>query len=438
MLKPNILMAILYCHCVIRFAKVSSLKNTYSNLPRAVSQNMAKNSRVSYLVHRSSPASNGFSKVSAMMAKALFTLVLLLATLWVGLIFWVHLEDHLILRAGVLILLAVLGMITLKVSLSQDKHWQKWLLGYGSLWLIIAVWYVWLPPKQDRPWMAEVSQVLQFSRSQSNPNLITLHNVRNFDWARAGGAEELIQPTQPYYYKAVEKSGQDVVVKERWSERTIDLNMLDGVDIINSYWMGEQIGHTLLSFRFKDERPLTFSIEIRKEQEETFSAFGGFVKQFEMAIVASEERDIVYTRSNVRGEQVYIFPIEGLSQQQIQHLFLAYLQQVEQLQKAPKWYNTLLRNCTTVIFDMVRAIDPDDFPWDYRILMSGYVPNYLYDQGVLPDQINGRPLNWGIEQWYTNAHINPKVADFSFEDNQHPSAFSRQIRQGLPQPGETP
>ena len=428
-------MSILYCPCVVLFAKLYRLKYTYPNKAFGAVIIMSKNSTLSNKNNTlSTHSSSSAKKAAVIIAKGLFSLVLLIAALWAGLIFWVHLVDYPILRSIAITLIVAFSLVTLKSSLSQNLHWQRWLAGFVLSWMLLAAWFAWLPPKQDRPWMLEVGQVLQFTQSQSNPNLIALHNVRNFDWERATGAEKLVQPTQPYYYKAVEKGGQDVVVKERWSERTVDLSKLSGVDIINSYWMGEQIGHTLLSFRFEDERPLSFSIEIRKEEDESFSAFGGFVKQFEMAVVASEERDIVYTRSNVRGEQVYMFPIQGLSQPQVQQLFRAYLQQAEQLQQAPKWYNTLIRNCTTVIFDMVRAIDATDFPWDYRILMSGYVPDYLYDQGLLPEQLNGKAHQWDIKQWYINAHINPKVANFSFEDNQNPDAYPEKVRQGLPQP----
>lgn len=432
-------MSILYCPCVVLFAKLYRLKYTYPNKAFGAVIIMSKNSTLSNKNNTlSTHSSSSAKKAAIIIAKGLFSLVLLIAALWAGLIFWVHLVDYPILRSIAITLIVAFSLVTLKSSLSQNLHWQRWLAGFVLSWMLLAAWFAWLPPKQDRPWMLEVGQVLQFTQSQSNPNLITLHNVRNFDWERATGAEKLVQPTQPYYYKAVEKGGQDVVVKERWSERTVDLSKLSGVDIINSYWMGEQIGHTLLSFRFEDERPLSFSIEIRKEEDESFSAFGGFVKQFEMAVVASEERDIVYTRSNVRGEQVYMFPIQGLSQPQVQQLFRAYLQQAEQLQQAPKWYNTLIRNCTTVIFDMVRAIDATDFPWDYRILMSGYVPDYLYDQGLLPEQLNGKAHQWDIKQWYINAHINPKVANFSFEDNQNPDAYPEKVRQGLPQPKLVP
>ncbi|PNK60573.1 DUF4105 domain-containing protein [Psychrobacter sp. FDAARGOS_221] len=379
----------------------------------------------------------GLGRVLSGVLKWACYLCVLLAILWAGLVLWVHLNNIPWLRALVLVVVSA-GVLTAVICyVRRGQHWQKWIGGVALGWLALAAWYVWLPAKQDRNWMPEVSKVVQFSQDASNTNVITLHNVRDFDWVRAEGSETLVQPTKPYYKKAVKKSDQDQVAQERWVERTVDLDQLTGVDIINSYWMGEQIGHTLLSFRFADQRPLSFSIEIRKEVGESFSTFGGFVKQFEMAVVAAEERDIVYTRSNVRGEQVYMFPVEGMPQQQLKSLFMAYLNQISELQQEATWYNTLLRNCTTVIFDMARNIDSELFPWDYRILLSGYVPNYLSDQGLLPNQ-EGANQNWDMSQWYVNAHINPKVADFSHADNQDPEAFSKQVRQGLPLPNPKP
>ena len=127
------------------------------------------------------------------------------------------------------------------------------------------------------------------------------------------------------------------MVQERWISRTENLNDLVGIDVINSYWMGRPIAHTLISFRFADAEPVTFSFEIRKEEGEDFSTLGGFVRQFELALIASTERDIVYTRSNVRGEQVYVFPIAGVSQAEMQALFLQYLKQADKLQQEPTW-----------------------------------------------------------------------------------------------------
>ncbi|REM09644.1 DUF4105 domain-containing protein, partial [Mycobacterium tuberculosis] len=81
---------------------------------------------------------------------------------------------------------------------------------------------------------------------------------------------------------------------------------LRSADLILSYWMGPAIAHTLISFGFDDGRYLVFSLEIRKERGESFSALGGFFRKFEMTLVASEETDIVRTRTNARGEDVYL------------------------------------------------------------------------------------------------------------------------------------
>jgi hypothetical protein len=68
--------------------------------------------------------------------------------------------------------------------------------------------------------------------------------------------------------------------------------------------MGEAIAHTIISFGFADGQRLAFSIETRKERHEGFSSVAGFFKQFELAIVAADERDVIRVRSNVRGEDV--------------------------------------------------------------------------------------------------------------------------------------
>lgn len=187
--------------------------------------------------------------------------------------------------------------------------------------------------------------------------------------------------------------------------------------------MGPKIAHTLVSFDFANQKPLTFSIEIRKEKNEEFSAIGGFFRKYELSLVASDEKDIVYTRSNVRGEQVYFFPVK-MPQAQAKALFKEYLRQADELAQKPKWYNTLTSNCTTLVFDMVQAISQQQLPSDYRLLASGYLPNYLYDLKVLEQ-------SWDMHTWYQRAHVNPRVertANLSSQD------YSRLIRQGLPKP----
>lgn len=296
----------------------------------------------------------------------------------------------------------------------------KWLIGlYAVIWFVGVGWFMSITPEQRRDWVPEVSQKITYKRDPNNPNLITLTNVRNFDWRTEDDATA------------------------RWETRTIDMSKLSGVDVANSYWMGPLIAHTLVSFRFEDDRPLAFSFEIRKEKGESFSALAGFFRRYELSLIAAEERDIIYTRTNARGEQVYLLPISHLQQHGVQALFESYLTAADELNAQPAWYNTLTSNCTNIIFYMARVVSGDRLPWDYRIWVSGWLPNYLYDVGMLDNnaQLNEKQQtdqNWSMDTWYERTHINPKVRGFDnkvdLESADNAQQFSTQIRQGIPIP----
>lgn len=301
----------------------------------------------------------------------------------------------------------------------SSKSANKWLTAlYGAIWLVGVGWFFSIEPQQERDWMAEVSKRVTYERDATNPDLVTLTNVRNFDWHT------------------------DTEATERWDTRTIDMSKLSGVDVTNSYWMGPLIAHTLVSFRFEDDRPLAFSFEIRKEEGESFSALAGFFRRYELSLIAAEERDIIYTRTNARGEQVYLFPVSNLQQHEVKSLFESYLTAADELNAKPAWYNTLLSNCTNIIFYMARIVSGDRLPWDYRIWVSGWLPNYLYDVGMLdatPEK-TGQP--WSMDTWYERTHINSKVKGFSNQinlesgvnSNENSREFSEQIRQNIPIP----
>lgn len=285
---------------------------------------------------------------------------------------------------------------------------------YAAIWLMGVGWFLSIEPKQDREWMDEVGQQVSYERDATNLDLITLTNVRNFDWQT------------------------DTEATQHWETRTVDLSKLSGVDVTNSYWMGPLIAHTLVSFRFEDDRPLAFSFEIRKEKGESFSALAGFFRRYELSLIAAEERDIIYTRSNTRGEQVYLFPVSHLQKHEVRSLFDSYLSAADDLNAAPAWYNTLLSNCTNIIFYMARIVSGDRLPWDYRIWVSGWLPNYLYDVGMLDANPNKDGQPWSMDTWYERTHINPKVIGFNNQSNPNSDRnsrdFSRQIRQDIPIP----
>ena len=232
------------------------------------------------------------------------------------------------------------------------------LLAYCMAFALLLGWWVRIEPSDTRAWADDVARHLQWRQSGS---VLTLINVRNFDWR------------------------SDTDYTARWETRRYDLNRLQSVDTAMSYWMGPAISHTLVSFGFDDGQggteQLAFSIEIRKERGEQFSAVAGFFKQFELSLVAADERDIFRVRTNVRGEDVFLYRV-NMPPAARRALLLAYLAEADALAQAPRFYDTLLANCTTIVYGMAQRI-VGGLPLDWRLLASGYLPEYLQDVGAL-------------------------------------------------------
>lgn len=276
------------------------------------------------------------------------------------------------------------------------------LAGGLALMLGLLVWWETIDPQSERAWAADVAQLVAIETDKHQPDVVHLRNVRNFVWR------------------------SDTDFTPRWEARSYDLSQLESVDVALSYWMGPAIAHTLVSFGFADGQHVVFSIEIRKEQHEQFDALAGFFKQYEMALVAADERDILAVRTNVRGEQVHLYRV-NMAQDSMRELFMAYARQASQLAFAPRFYNTLTANCTTIVWQLARRIG-QELPTDWRLLASGYLPEYLRDVGALASmqplelqraqgQITQRAQTWQPPAHGTDAEIS---AD-----------FSRHIRQGM-------
>ena len=141
----------------------------------------------------------------------------------------------------------------------------------------------------------------------------------------------------------------------RWIARSYDLAQLESLDMIVSYWARRAIAHMLISFGFGDDQHVVFSVEIRRQKHQRFSEMGGFFKEFEVVIIAAEERDIVRLRTNVRREQTYLFRL-NFTPEVMRALFLAYVAEANALVRTPRFYHTITGNCTTVLYAMLKRI----------------------------------------------------------------------------------
>ncbi|WP_245534214.1 DUF4105 domain-containing protein [Tolumonas auensis] len=318
---------------------------------------------------------------------------MLLLTAWGALALW-HQVPQPAVRWFTLALWAAAGlsMVAALTGLLSRKSCNFTAVVFVSAVAILAAWWSTLQPSHHRLWADDVAQLLE---ARIDGDHVQLKNVRNFEW----------------------RSETDYT--PRWENRTYDLTRLRSADLVLSYWMGPHIAHTLVSFGFDGGERVVFSLEIRKERHESFSAIGGFFRQFEQILVAADERDIVRTRSNARGEAVYLYRLQ-MSQANVRALFLEYLHAANELRRTPRFYNTLTSNCTTIVFELARLIAPA-LPADYRLLLSGHFAEYIHD-------LHGLTPGHRYAELQALGHINERAlaSDASGDD------FSMSIRQGVP------
>ena len=134
----------------------------------------------------------------------------------------------------------------------------------------------------------------------------------------------------------------------RLEDRALDLSKLRSLDLFLIYWGSPLIAHTIMSWGFEGDQYLAISIETRKEKGEEYSALRGFFRQYELVFVVADERDVVRLRTNVRGEDVYVYRLDA-SPADARQLLLRYLAEINRLRERPQWYNALTENCTTAI-----------------------------------------------------------------------------------------
>ena len=321
----------------------------------------------------------------------LLAMAILLIGAWSSLAIWYRCGAGEPLR-GFLIGVTATFAVVATACLATRKRWIVVGIYFASFCLMLA-WWTTITPTNERGWAPDVARSVT---ATIDGDRVVVSNVRNFTWR------------------------SDTDFDQIWEQRSFRLSHVTDVDLIMSYWMGEAIAHTIVSFGFDDAPRLAFSIEIRKEGHESFSSIAGFFKQYELAIIAADERDAVRVRSNVRGEDVRIYRLR-MTPSNAQRLLREYLGEANDLARAPRFYNTLTANCTTLVFDLVRVIHPG-LPFDARIIFSGYLPNYAYAVG-------GTDTSMPFEKLRELSRIDDKAAQADTDAD-----FSARIRVGIPLP----
>ena len=255
----------------------------------------------------------------------------------------------------------------------------------------VLAWWFTLAPSHNRDWSVEYSRL---PRADVEGDKLTIHDLRHFDYPSGG------EPVP------------------RWETRSCNLADLEGMDLAINFWGSPWIAHPIVIFRFKDAAPLAFSIETRREADEKYSALAGFFRNYELIVLAGDERDLLRLRTGVReGEDVYLYATTTTPEQARQRL-MEYVAAMNALAEKPRWYNAVTSNCTTAIRGMHSG---ERMPSDWRLLVNGLGDEMLYERNLL--HTGGLPF----------ADLKPRALINTAARSAHDDPdFSRAIRTGRP------
>jgi Domain of unknown function (DUF4105) len=299
------------------------------------------------------------TRVAAGLGLALLGLLILLSGIWGTFALAISGPSNQTLR---LALAAAFGGLSLLALIALGLRRWRWraAAAYGVLFALALTWYFRLEPSNDRDWIDDVAVL---PHATVDGDIVTVHNIRNFTYRSE-------TDFTPAHY-----------------DKRFDLRQLDGVDLVAVYWMGPAVAHIFLSFSFAGGDHLAVSIETRKEKGEGYSTVKGFFRQYELYYVVADERDVIRLRTNYRQdppEQVHVYRLKGTAEG-ARRVFMDYIREINALHKKPEFYNSLTTNCTTNIWTH-SLVNPGHVPFSWKILASGYVPEFLYEQGRLDDE----------------------------------------------------
>jgi hypothetical protein len=317
------------------------------------------------------------------------TAAVILMTAWGSLAIWYSDLAGGYVRGGLAGLFVLATLLAFVFFRGRLRTLAGFLVVFGG----IVAWWLSIPASNDRAWQPDVA-VLPYATVTGEQ--VTIHNIRNLNY----------------------RTETDFDV--RYYDKTFDLNRLDSVDLIAVYWMGDAIAHIMVSFGFEGKDFVAFSIETRKEKGEGYSTLKGFFKQYELTYVVADERDLIRLRTDYRNppEDVYLYR-GHMTPENSRKFFMEYVRQINSLKENPEWYNTLTTNCTTDVVRLSRAYG-GKARYNWKVLLSGYAPQYAYENGSLDTRIP-------FEELRKLSYINPKARAIG-DDPQ----FSHKIREGLP------
>lgn len=313
-------------------------------------------------------------------------------TIWAVLALWFRLPVPELARG---LLAGVFGLLGITTVIALFTRYRRHVvIGYAVVFSSVLAWWSTIRPPIDADWSPDVARQVT---GTIEGDVLTLHDIRDFEWRG------------------------ETDFSETWVTRSYDLTKLSTLDLVMSYWAGPEMAHVIMSFGFEDGDYLAWAIEVRRRAGGAFSPIADLFKSNPLVIVAADERDVIGLRSNIRREDVQLYRL-NVSPAAARALLLEYVSDANELSATPQFYNSLTTNCTTTIWKMMRAVG-DVAPFDWRLIVNGYLPEYAYSRGALT---SGLPL----QALKAAAHIDERAQAVGLSS----PGFSQAIRLGVPSP----
>lgn len=257
-------------------------------------------------------------------------------------------------------ILAILFPIAGILTLLTMKDLTKSLKIFSSACLLIMIYYLSISPSLNRNWTEDVAILPEIIIDKKQ---IHIKNFRNFSY----------------------KSKNDF--SKTYEDRSYNLEDIEGTDFIISYWDSHRyIGHTFVSFRFKNQAPLSISVEVRKEKGEKYHPVKGLFKQYELIYVVGDERDLISLRTNHRAEETFLYPL-NLDQSQSKIFLLSLLKGAQKVRKTPSFYHSLHQNCTTTLVNHINDVPNFKVEVTLDLVLNGLSDYAVYKMEGVPNDL---------------------------------------------------
>lgn len=224
----------------------------------------------------------------------------------------------------------------------------------GGVWVAVA-----LPrsPSTERPWAADHTRLAHATREGDS---VHIRDVRDF---RHSAADRYA---------------------EGWYDRTYRLSDLSSVWYVVTPFSAAFRGpaHTFVSFGFGDTTFVAISVEARREVGERYSLLAGLMRDFEVAYIVGDERDLLARRALYDGGDVFLYPVRA-TPEAMRRMFVEMLERANALQQHPEFYNTITNNCTSNLVEHVNRIAPGRVSTGLKTILPGYSDEVALSLGLI-------------------------------------------------------